>query len=289
MNKPVLALIVLVLGTLSWAETPNAASVKTQQEATARLNKKAAMEAVSHGRFSATDCSFTFATGKGLASMKYCVTANGNIVQIEIPKGFPLISGTDFGEGYGVCDVGTQVAYSDYGGAGDSGNWGPATVLHHNPTSVKIARTTSDGLWTLTQTITQVAGGSPSATIAMALRNNSAVSKEAFLVRYADVDVAGDLKNSFDNTLNSAFGWNSSSAAETGGPFGLVLQNLGTVPFGYTAFAQDTPDAPNPCDIVQHFAQAPAPTVDGSLVMFYDMVDIPSSGAATVTVAYKGW
>jgi hypothetical protein len=38
--------------------------------------------------------------------LNYCVTANGNIVQIESPQGHPLIS---LGEGHGICDLNTQV------------------------------------------------------------------------------------------------------------------------------------------------------------------------------------
>jgi hypothetical protein len=198
----------------------------------------------------------------------------------------PLIAAKDLGEGYGICDANTNIAYSDYGGLGDSGNWSPARVLRHDATSVKIARTTSDGVWTLTQTITQVAGSSPFAKIVMALKNNSPDSREAFLLRYADADADGEVTNSFDSTLNSAFAWNSVSA---GSPFGLALQNLGTVTFGYDALVQGVPDAPDPCNPFLNATQGLVPAVDGSLVMFYDVPGIPKSATATVTVAYKGW
>jgi len=55
------------------------------------------------------------------------------------------------GEGYGVCDNTGAVAYFDYADYGDSGNWGAPTLVSQTATSVKIARTTSDGVWTLTQ------------------------------------------------------------------------------------------------------------------------------------------
>ena len=51
MNKLVLAVTVLILSVHSFAETPNANSVKTQQEATARLRKKTALEAVATTAF----------------------------------------------------------------------------------------------------------------------------------------------------------------------------------------------------------------------------------------------
>ena len=286
MKKLVLVVTVLVLGALSFAEGPSASPIKTQQGPTARLNQKAALKAAADRRVSTAECAFTFTSGAFLTSLQYCVTANGNIIEFATPADTPLIAAKDLGEGYGICDASTHVAYSDYGGLGDSGNWSPARVLSHTATSVKIARTTRDGVWTLTQTITQVAGSSPSATIAMALKNNSSVSREAFLLRYADADVGGEVTNNFDATLNSGLGWNSAPGGE---PFGLELQNLGTVTFGYDAFVQNVPDAPDPCNPFSHATEGLAPAIDGSLVMFYDIPGIPKSATATVTVAYKGW
>jgi hypothetical protein len=283
MNKFVLAITVLVLGTLCIAESPSAPVVQTRQEAPARLNKKAQL--ANHVRSSTAECSFTFTSGNTLTSLQYCVTANGNIIEFATPFDTPLVAAKDLGEGYGICDANTNVAYSDYGGFGDSGNWNPAHVVKHSATSVTIARTTSDGIWRLTQTITQVAGSSPSAKIVMALKNNSPTSREAFLVRYADADADGEVTNSFDATLNSAFGWNSFSAGDA---FGLVLQNLGTVSFGYDAFVQGVPDPPDPCNPFLHITEGLATAIDGSLVMFYDIPGIPKSATATVTVAYKG-
>jgi hypothetical protein len=281
MNKLVFAITVTVLCALSFAETPSA---KTQQEATARLNKKIALEAVIHSR-SSTECLFTFTSGKDFASLRYCVTANGNIVQFEVPSGTSLIATDDLGEGYGVCDTTTGTEYTDYGGFGDSGNWGAATVMSHDAKSVKIARTTADGNWTLTQTITQVTGP-PSAKIAMALTNNSSVSRLAFLLRYADVDADGLALNSLDGTNNSAFGWNSISS---GGLFGLVLQEIGAArPNSAFGFAQNTFRPPAPCNAGANFVEGPLTSTDGSLVMLYRR-ELASHGTVTVTAAYKGW
>ncbi len=285
MNKLVFAVTVVVFGALSFAETPNFAGLKTPHQATARSGTKTALRAGTHSRVPAPDCSFTFTSGSVLTFLQYCVTANGNIIQFETPEDTMLIAAKDLGEGYGICDATTNVSYSDFGGLGDSGNWEPARVVNHTATSVKIARTTADGIWTLTQTITQVTGP-PSAKIVMALKNNSSNSREAFLLRYADADANGEVTNSFDATLNSAFGWNSVSADN---PFGLVLQNLGTVTFGYDAFVQGVPDAPDPCNPFARAIEGPASPIDGSLIMFYDIPGISQGATATVTVAYKGW
>jgi hypothetical protein len=85
------------------------------------------------------------------------------------------VSTLDRSEGYAICDVSNsdpqgngRVAYSDFAATGATANWNPPVVLSHNATSVKIARTTSDGIWTLTQTITQMAktaSGSKSVTM----------------------------------------------------------------------------------------------------------------------------
>jgi hypothetical protein len=288
-KKFVLAVTVLALCALSPAETPGASDIKTQPETTARLNQKNAMAAATRSPQSTTACSFTFTSGFGFTFLKFCVTANGNIVQFETPLGDPMISQESFGEGYGICDATTHVSYFDFGGDGDSGNWAPATVLSNTAKAVKIARTTTDGIWTLTQTITKVAGTSPSATIAMALKNNSSVSREAFLMRFADVDAAGNVTNNFDATQNSAFGWNSITSENDNQPFGLVLQTVGTVPFGYDAFAQINPNPPDPCNPFTTIADGLITATDGSVVTFYDIAPVAKSSTTTVTVAYRGW
>jgi len=125
------------------------------------------------------------------------------------------------GEGYGVCDNTGAVAYFDYADYGDSGNWGAPTLVSRLLLSVKIARTTSDGVWTLTQTITPMAG-TQSVRVIMALKNNTAVPRSFFLMRFADVDVSGTASNNFDATANSAFGWNSAFSSTP--DYGLMVQ-----------------------------------------------------------------
>jgi hypothetical protein len=286
MKKLVLAVAVILVGTLGVAETRNATGVKTQQETAAELNKGIAMRAAPNTRVPDTECAFTFTSGVNLTSIQYCVTANGNIVQIEIPEGTPLISATSLGEGYGVCDVTSGTAYTDYGGFGDSGNWRPATVLSHDAKSVKIARTTRDGVWKLTQTISLVTVP-PSVKIVMALKNNSSVTRDAALLRYADVDADGIVLNNLDATDNSALGWNSISAG--GNAFGLELQTLNPVPSDSDfAYAQNTPKPPAPCNPLTNFTPGILTATDGSLVMFYRNT-FGSHLTVTNTATYKGW
>src|SRR5205085_3077819 len=123
------------------------------------------------GPFSPATCAFTFTSGAGDTFLKYCVTANGNVTEFQTPEGHEHIAVGSIGEGYGICDFGNHdtkpIEYFDYAEFGDSGNWGPATVMSQNAKSVKIARTTSDGVWTLTQTFTQITGTAPSVKVDM--------------------------------------------------------------------------------------------------------------------------
>jgi hypothetical protein len=286
--KLALAISVLTLCSLSLAETPSTASANNQPETAAVLAQENAAQAASHSPFATADCSFTFTSGANFTFLKYCVTANGNVTVFQTPEGEEHIAVVKDGEGYGICDLSTNTAYDDYAEFGDSGNWQAPIVLSQTATSVKIARTTSDGVWTLTQTFMQVVGNSPSVRIGMTLRNNSAVSRGAFLLRYVDVDAAGATLNNLDGTFNSAFGWNS--IENSGKPFGLMLQNINSGSAGFQfAVAQNTPNPPDPCNPSKNVASGPLLATDGSLFMGYELDNIPKSRSATVTLGYKGF
>ena len=49
-------------------------------------------------------CQSTFTSGSVSTLLKFCVTANGNITQLESPQNIEFISHGGFAEGYGVCD-----------------------------------------------------------------------------------------------------------------------------------------------------------------------------------------
>ncbi len=287
MQKFVLIVIVLALCSLSFAQTASAARVNTQAEAAVLLAQRSAPQAAPHRPPSSADCVFTFTSGADNTFLKFCVTATGNVTVFESPAGQEHIAVGVDGEGYGLCDLNSQVAYFDYAERGDSMTWGPPTVVSQNATSVTIARTTTDGFWTLTQTFTQVTGASSSAKIAMTLTNNTAKSKIAVLLRYADVDAAGMSLNNLDATLQSAFGWNSVGTTTT--PYGLVLQNIGTPQaLALSGFAEGVPDGPDPCDVSGHAVIGPVTSTDGSIVMAYEL-RVPANKSKTVTVRYRGF
>jgi hypothetical protein len=230
----------------------------------------------------ATPCSYSFTTGAGNSYLAYCVTANGNITQLETPSGYQQINGGG-GEGYGICNETPAQNYTDYA-TSDTGNWNPATLVSKTTSSVKIARTTSDGNWTLTQTITQVAKP-PSITIVMVLKNNQAVAKVAYLLRYADVNSIANWPNTFGATVNSAFAWSFPLSPPL---YGLQLQNVGTPPFGFwQGYAQTVNFGPNACAFAANASAGFAEQIDGSVLMVYAGA-VPAHGTRTVKLTYQG-
>jgi hypothetical protein len=137
-KKLILAVTVLALCSLSFAETPSATSANDEQEAKAALPKKGVAGAVPDSPLATDECSFTYTSGANSTFLQYCVTVNGNITQLETPSGHSQITVTTHGEGYGVCDVtGGGVNYSDYGLLGTTANWNPATLVSVTGTSEK--------------------------------------------------------------------------------------------------------------------------------------------------------
>jgi hypothetical protein len=285
-KRSVLAFAVLAMCSLSFGRILPKPSANPQSNANpALLQQKIDVAKVQPRSILATDeCSFTFNSGANSTSVEYCVTVNGNIPEFKSPKDFLLIS-SDRREGYGICDVTSGVEYFDWAEFGDSNNWNPSNVVSHTGTSVKIVRNTNDGIWTLTQTITQVPATS-SAKIVMSLKNNTAVPRTALILRYADSDIDDNVSNNLDATSNDAFAWNSITGTNPGRALGLALQNVGNENVDRLGWAQDTPSAPDPCNPTTNFVPAPLINVDGSLVQAYEMV-IPKWKSKTVTVSYK--
>jgi hypothetical protein len=279
----VLALVVMAFCSASFAASPSAAGVALQTGTVAAMAQKSAAQGTTHSPDSSI-CSLTFTTGSFDTLLKFCVTANGNITQFETPLGAEHVAVGDASEGYGICDFTSNLEYFDYADAGASTNWGPASVVTQTTKSVRIARTTSDGIWTLTQTITQIAGNLPSAQVVMGLTNNSTSDRSVRLMRFVDVDADGVFFNNLDSTNKGAFGWNSFGL---GHAYGLVLFNVGKTHFDHGGFVQNVPGGPAPCDPFAHSSLSTLTNTDGSLVHIYN-IDVPKSTTATVTVGYKG-
>ena len=224
-------------------------------------------------------CTYSFTVpGKLNSFLSYCVTVNGNIVSLQSPSGFDQIAQGGAAEGYGVCDASTGVSYYDWAYT-DSGTWGAPVLLSSTASLVKIARTTTDGLWTLTQTIAKQAGVQPFAKITMALKNNTGISKDAYLVRYADVDPASGpftdttFLESFDSSQYGAWGYAALNNSHGENSLGLMLEEIGqpNVPYGFEGIVQNTSGGPNPCNPGANYAGYQA-SVDGSVELFWVLV-----------------
>jgi hypothetical protein len=228
-------------------------------------------------------CQYNFLYTSGV--LDYCVTVNGNIPQFYTPSGVQLLA-AGYGEGYGICNESPAQNYTDYGSSGDTGNWGNSTLVSKTATSVKIARTTKDGNWTLTQTITQASTKTASITVVMALTNNQSVSKVAYLVRYADAHPNYSTGMQLA-TVNSALSWTN---VGSGGAYdwGLLLQNVGTPQFGYwQGFAQDVESGPNACAFAFN---APYDTNHGSIgsIEIAYVGSVSAHGTKSVSLTYRG-
>jgi hypothetical protein len=279
-KKSILTLAVFALSSYTFAQT----SAIAQREATANSTQKNKALAAAVSPLATSACAYNFTSGAGDTFVKYCVTVNGNITQLETPQGHEHIAVGAFGEGYNVCDESSHpsVGYFDYADFGDSGTWGAPTLVNQTATVVKITRISTDGIWTLTQTITDVAS-TGTVNIAMTLKNNSTIDRFASLIRYADVDADGTFLNSFDETPRTAFGWRPSAFGIDNG--GLQIVNVGTTAFMHAAVSHPSPVGPTctqPADV------GTETQVDGSIVMIYFLGTIPHGKSVNVTTAYKG-
>ena len=291
-----LALVFLAaLGLLFAVSTPAQRATKAGDEAARRNSANVnGSEAVS--RDATHTCTYTFTSGTGTTYLQFCVTVNGNITEFQSPSGVEQINqGHVVNEGYGICDMTTSTGYYDYADAGDSGNWNAPSTVTHTATSVKIERTTSDGAWTLTQTITSSAGTNPYAKVLMALKNNSGETKGATILRFADSDPGNTAQadTSFlengDGTYDSSFSY-VPSGSSAGLNYGLMLQAVGNPTPASAAsafregFVQDNEYGPMPCDSFAYQTQ-PVTATDDSLVYEWSF-NIAKNQTVSVTSRY---
>jgi hypothetical protein len=232
-------------------------------------------------------CAFSFFSGTPTTTFtRYCLSVNGNIVQLDSPSGNEMINKGALLEGYGLCDFTPNVSYYDYASV-DSANWGATTVTTPNATTKVFVRTTGDGLFQLTQTITQLKA-SPSTVgsikITMAVKNLSGIAKNNLtLLRVANVDAgATPTNNEFVSSANSSFG------QEPGQRWGLGLTtNTFTFANGGIVILNPTGTftIPNPCHYVTN-VQAFSFVGDGYIGHVYN-ISIPKGATKTVTMTYK--
>lgn len=231
-------------------------------------------------------CAATFISGVGHNATSYCVSVNGNIVEFS-RGGDEYIRVGGFAEGYGICDLNSNIAYFDYA-VYDSGNWLASTFSSTASRAIS-TRSSSDGVWQIKNTIAKVAATAAdpgSAKVAMQVKNVTAIDRNIYLFRFADVDFSqggvDDYENDFDYTRDTAIGL--ARIGSSGFGTGLGLTNNTFFNVGAEALTQDTSDGPVPCGPI--FASHQPFTGDGSIVQWY-VLSVPGRSSRTITMTYK--
>src|SRR4029077_14987544 len=135
---------------------------------------------------SPSGCKSTYKSGTGPTFLQFCVTANGNVIAFQSPAGTLHFLNSSRTEGYGFCDANRMTSYFDYDAGKESGNWDAPVITQPNGPNtfpLKIARSTADGVFTLTQSFSR-GDSDRSANISMSLKNNSGFGKKLYLLRF---------------------------------------------------------------------------------------------------------
>ena len=241
----------------------------------------ATMQAAGHTDSPSAACAYPF-TIPGTATkqfLQYCVSPNGNIVEFQSPEGYEHIAVGAIGEGYALCDRASGIGYLDYGDYGDfdTGHWGAPVLLNLTAAQVKIARTTTDGNWTLTQTFVKSAADS-TVKVTMALTNNTGAERYVWLTRLTDVDADSTLPNTMDGTRNTAFGYTSSAG------LGMQLILPAASPYSHGGWAEESID--RACNVGSGHTGTLI-GVDG-VNYFIHGISIKAGKTGTVSFKYKG-
>jgi hypothetical protein len=230
-------------------------------------------------------CAATFTSGVDHNATSYCVTVNGNIVQFS-RGGDEYIRVGGFAEGYGICDLSSNIGYFDYA-VYDSGNW-LAASFNTTATRAVSTRSSSDGVWQIKNTITKVAATAAdpgSAKVTMQIKNLTTVERSIRVFRFADVDFSRGgvdyYTNDFDFTRDTATGLGGNQIDFS---TGLSLTNNTFLNIGASALTQGTSDGPDPCGLI--FASHQPFVGDGSLVQQYGLI-VSGLSSGTISLTYK--
>ena len=216
--------------------------------------------------------------------IQYCVSDNGNITSIVTPFNVQQIGYSS--EGYGLCQESPVAEYHDYA-SDTTANWNAAELISLSNSSIKIKRTTSDGNFSLVQTISKVAA-TGAVKILMGVTNHQAVAKVVYLLRYASVKTNPYAISSQGASLNSAWSWDNSPNTLH---HGLQLLHAAAAPFSYRQGFIKLLFGPNACD----FAAGTFPTGQSgpdsgypASILYVYAGSIPAGATRTVTLNYRG-
>jgi hypothetical protein len=217
----------------------------------------------------AAGCTVTF-TNPGPPPLTACVSGHGNVNNlIYSPFGSPVDHMNT--EGYCLVDLNApSTVYWDAGSSGEGG-WGVATQSS-TATTTTVTRTTTDGIYTLTQNIF-FKYGSRLVLIGNLLKNNDSASHTVRFNRYANLDIDGTGGNDvFDAIIGS-----SEFAQEINGVALTSLGNPALVQaFGAETFASWNATGKSACG---HTLQ-PTPTPPGDFVAIMQHTTTLAPGAS---------
>jgi len=236
-----------------------------------------------HANTASTACQSTFNFGSGQTLFNFCISANGNLVQFTSPEGFEHIREGFIGEGYGVCDFTQKKSYFNYAEGGTSGNWRTPVITQPagpNTFPLTITRTTSDGIFTLTQSYSRNTS-ERIAKIAMTIRNNTGGPKTVYLIRFADIDANnanhGNSMNEFDFGIDSAWGYNSHA-------YGLAVSTVPTT-VSHAGMVWSRNDGPDPCNPLVYIV--PTPFFGDGSAGILSSFGLAAGQSKTISVEYQ--
>jgi hypothetical protein len=153
-------------------------------------------------------CFSTHAWGSGASRLAFCVSGDGNLVQLESPQDAEHLDVGVTGEGYVLCSFEALHGYD--AGFDESGFLESTVVQPNGPNTfpLTIRRDTSDGALRLTQTFTRDTT-EKDVIITMAVRNRRAVRIRSVNVhRYFDGDIdGGGSDNLYRTGGDSVWAW----------------------------------------------------------------------------------
>jgi hypothetical protein len=213
----------------------------------------------------------------------FCVTENGNIQNFIYPTGYSQI----YTDGYGVCDYTGGISYFDAGVA-DSGNWNASVSKEPggpNTLPLIVTRTTSDGIWTITQIFSRNTTDAY-VKVEMTLKNNTKTGRSLELTRYVDIDAdSSPYTNYFDGSINA--GWGYQSEAVSYPNHGLTIRASQSIHnlFGYNTASGNY----DPCNIRENTLGVPAYGDEAVVYAFAPNgnFSIPGGKSVTVTLEYR--
>jgi hypothetical protein len=253
-----------------------------------------ALSSLASAQTANTTCETTFSGNPSSSNSfyNYCVSPNGNIVHMETPSGFQHLISNHLSEGPGLCDVtGGNTEYYDYGDGGvSSGNFWLDPIKVNGSISRTSVDKNGNKDWEIVQTFTDDKKDS-SIKIKMELINHSNKKREVKLVRYADVNINGDVDRGLTDVFQATLLSVSASDFNTTDPQspGMLLSNAGKdKPTYYVRKSQDGPSPCTPADLTSLVAHDINPD---SLEVVYDgggkNITVPANGKKTFTVLYR--